>query len=212
MKKYFLMILIIITFVFTNHITAKPLILKQTIKRFVFAIGANNGGSERVKLQYAQSDAKSIVRVLQKMGGVVPEDCFLLNQPDPERLRSEMANLNNKVKKANTEHSRVEVIFYYSGHSDKEALFLKNDKVTYKEYRELINDINSNVKITILDSCASGTFTRFKGVKPRPPFLLDKANNMEGFAIITSCSSEETSQESDYLKGSFFTHNFIVQV
>lgn len=181
----------------------------KTIKRFIFAIGANDGGADRVKLQYAQSDAISVVKVMQKMGGILAEDSILLNQPDQEMIKDKMFELGKRVELAKKKHSRVEVIFYYSGHSDKESLYLKGKKFHYSKYRDLMNKIDSQVKITILDSCSSGTFTRFKGLKPRPPFLLDNKNNMEGFAIITSCSSEEASQESDYLKGSFFTHNLI---
>ena len=48
-----------------------------------------------------------------------------------------------------------------------------------------------------------------KGGKKKSPFLMDSAYNMKGNAFMTSSSSNESSQESDRLRGSFFTHNLL---
>ena len=40
-------------------------------------------------------------------------------------------------------------------------------------------------------------------------FMSDRANSMKGFAYMTSSSSDEVSQESERIKGSFFTHYLI---
>ena len=42
----------------------------QVVRRFVLAVGANDGGAERETLQYAVSDAQNFVRVMETMGGV----------------------------------------------------------------------------------------------------------------------------------------------
>ncbi len=179
---------------------------KITARRFAFIVGANNGGEGRVKLRYAIDDARSIANVLKNMGGVLSEDIRFLKDPDKKTLFSEMKKMKTGVNRAGSKYRRVEVIFYYSGHSDDKYLLLGNEKVSYVEFRDTINSMNADVRIAILDSCASGAFNLLKGVKKRSPFLVDTAYDMKGYAFMTSSSSHEASQESGQLKGSFFTH------
>jgi hypothetical protein len=179
---------------------------EQMIRRFALIIGANDGGKERVKLQYAVSDAKTVIGILERMGGVSPDDSRLLIEPSRDTLFWEMKRLKERVGRAKESHHRVEAIFYYSGHSDEKNILLGKEKVSYQEFRNSINGMAADVRIAILDSCASGAFTRLKGGKKKAPFLLDKAYNMKGYAVMTSSSSNEASQESERLKGSFFTH------
>jgi hypothetical protein len=60
---------------------------------------------------------------------------------------------------------RVEVLVYYSGHSDEEGLLLKGDKVGYRELRQRLEQLPADVRIVVLDSCSSGSLTRAKGVE-----------------------------------------------
>jgi hypothetical protein len=178
----------------------------SVIRRFALVMGANYGGRSRVKLQYAVSDAKAILKVLESLGGVSPDDSRLLIEPDREALFWEMKRLRERVERAREKHGRIEVIFYYSGHSDEWNILLGKEKVSYQEFKDEINRVNADVRIAILDSCASGAFTRLKGGKKKPPFMVDSAYDMKGYAVLTSSSSGEASQESERLKGSFFTH------
>jgi hypothetical protein len=182
---------------------------KTTTRRFAFVIGANNGGPDRVTLRYAISDARSMMKVLEDLGGVLPDDTRFLVEPDREMFFREMNRLGEKVMQAKPGARRVEVIFYYSGHSDDQNILLGNDRVSYEEFRSKINNIDADVRIAILDSCASGAFNLLKGVKKKAPFLVDTAYEMKGFAFMTSSSSIEASQESGKLKSSFFTHHLI---
>jgi hypothetical protein len=182
---------------------------QATTKRFALVVGANNGGPDRVKLKYAVSDAKSLLKVLKDMGGVTPDDSTLLADPDRKTLFLEMKKLGEKINKARSEYRRVEVIFYYSGHSDEQNILLGQEKVSYKDYRDAITGMDADVRIAVLDSCASGAFTRIKGGKKTSPFLIDTAYDMKGFAFMTSSASDEASQESDSLRASFFTHYLV---
>ena len=179
------------------------------IKRFAIVVGANNGGPDRIMLKYAVSDAVSLSKVLEDMGGVSEGDSILLEDPDRKTFFSQMKKLNQKINNARSEYRRVEVIFYYSGHSDEKNILIGKEKISYKKFRDTINRMEADIRIAILDSCASGAFTRLKGGKKRSPFLFDTAYDMKGFAFMTSSSSDEASQESDRLKGSFFTHYLI---
>lgn len=182
---------------------------QSVIRRFALVIGANNGGPRRVKLRYAVSDAKSILNVLETMGGVSADDSRLLVQPTRETFFWEINRLVERVERARANHPRVEVVLYYSGHSDEKHFLIGKNKIPYRDFQEEINRMDADVRITILDCCASGAFTRLKGGKNRAPFLIDNAYDMKGYAIMTSSSSDEASQESDRLAGSYFTHYLI---
>jgi len=183
--------------------------VKTVIKRYAMVIGANDGGKDRVKLRYAVSDAKSFLSVLEELGGVLEEDSLLLQDPDVKTFYTEMGRLLTRMEKARSEYSRVEAIFYYSGHSDAENILLGNEKISYGDFRKTIDSMPADVRIAILDSCLSGAFTRLKGGKKKLPFLIDEAYNMKGYAFMTSSSATEASQESDLIEGSFFTHYLI---
>jgi hypothetical protein len=182
---------------------------KSIIKRFAVVMGANDGGKDRIKLRYAVSDAKAMSSVLDELGGVMEEDNLLLLNPDVKTFYTEMGKLFSRMEKAKSEYSRVEVIFYYSGHSDEENILLGNEKISYEDFRQTINSMPADVHIAILDSCLSGAFARLKGGKKKKPFLVDEAYDMKGYAFMTSSSATEASQESDLIEGSFFTHYLI---
>ncbi len=179
------------------------------IQRYVVAVGANNGGTEREQLRYALSDAKSFLKVFNELGGVTRENSLFLAEPDTKSLFTELGRFQAKIEKSRPENKRLEFFFYYSGHSDDKNILLGEEKVSYEDLREIINSIEADVRIAILDSCASGAFTRTKGGKKRQPFMLDTAYDMKGYAFMSSSSANEVSQESDYINGSFFTHYLV---
>lgn len=182
---------------------------KTVIKRFAMAVGANNGGKDRVLLQYAVSDAEAILQVFEDLGGVEEDDIFLLEEPDVRAFYTELGKFQSRIEDAKDKYGRVEFIFYYSGHSDDNYILLGDEKISHEDLRDTINGIDAHVRIAILDSCASGAFTRIKGGKKRLPFMMDSAYDMRGFAVMTSCSANEASQESDLIQSSFFTHYLI---
>jgi len=181
----------------------------QNIRRFAVIVGANNGGPERVQLRYAVSDASTMMNVLKSLGGVDSRDALLLHNPDRRNFISALARVKGEIQGAKSGKDRIEFIFYYSGHSDSEAILLGREKVFYKELKDGIRGIPADVRIAILDSCSSGAFTRIKGGSFKAPFLLDTSFNMKGDAFMTSSSSDEASQESEAIKGSFFTYYLV---
>ena len=182
---------------------------KETIRRLALVIGANNGGPGRDKLRYAVSDAKAVIHVLESLGGVSADDNRLLVEPSRETLLWETGRLRERIARLRPEQPRLEVLIYYSGHSDEDNLLLGSEKVSYRELRAQLQSLAADVRIAILDSCASGAFIRAKGGRQRPPFLFDAAYDMKGFAVMTSSSADEASQESERLRGSFFTHTLV---
>ncbi len=174
-------------------------------RRFSLVVGANDGGPVRERLRYAVSDAKAVIRVLEGLGGVAPDDSRLLLEPRREALLWEMDRLRERLARLRPSQPRLEALFYYSGHADADGLLLGRERVSYRELRAWLEGLDADARVVILDSCASGAFIRPKGGRPRPPFMLDAAFDMKGYAVMTSSSADEVSQESERVRGSFFT-------
>jgi caspase domain-containing protein len=179
------------------------------VRRFALLVGANYGGLDRVRLRYAESDSQSVAQVLAKLGGVASADRLLVINPQPADLKRAFEKMDERLKAAKTANQRAEFIFYYSGHSDESGLLLRGKRFSYPEIHKAVNDLSADVRIAILDSCASGAFTRTKGGVRKPPFLIDDSTKISGFAVLTSSSASETAQESDRIGGSFFTHYLV---
>ena len=76
------------------------------------------------------------------------------------------------------------------------------------ELRRRLADSKADIRLGVIDACEAGAITREKGGRPAPSFLFD-SHQLEpstGLILITSSTEEESSQESDELGGSFFTH------
>lgn len=178
----------------------------QTVRRFALVVGANDGGGERVRLRFATSDADAMADVLRDLGDVRGGDLIELRDPTPARLESALRSIGRLLKLASQGGARTQFVFYYSGHSDESGLLLGETRVDYKTLRQRVQAVGADVRIAILDSCASGAFTRLKGGKRRAPFLASSATKVEGHAFLTSSSAHEAAQESDRVGGSYFTH------
>ena len=65
------------------------------------------------------------------------------------------------------------------------------------------------MRVAILDSCRSGALTRIKGARKLPAFEIqsDNSKTAKGVVILTSSTSDEDSQESDAIGGSYFSHH-----
>lgn len=179
------------------------------IERYVFAISANNGGSARPMLRYAESDAKSFVNVMHEMGGVPKSNQFFVREPSVSEIKKQLSVLDGVLKKNKGQNARQEVLVYYSGHADEKGIHLGDENFAWSELRANIDNLNADVKIAVIDACGSGAITRSKGGVAVPAFMVDASSDMKGYAFITSSTQDESSQESDQLKGSFFTHSLV---
>lgn len=177
--------------------------------RFALLAGSNDGGPERVQLQYAVEDAQAMARVLQELGGVRAEDTLLLADPSPDELDAGLALLDGMVQEAAARGDRTEVLVYYSGHSDEAGLRLTGEHYGYDTLRTQLDSIDSDVRILVLDSCSSGAVVRSKGGSFGAPFLVDESVDVEGHAYLTSSASDEVAQEADRIGGSYFTHYLV---
>jgi hypothetical protein len=175
-------------------------------RRLALVVGANRAGADRVPLRYAVSDAERIAGLLTEMGGVAPADCVVLREPTRRALLDSLAVMRDRAGEQRPGGGRTEVVVYYSGHADEQGLLLGRETLTYRELKDAMHGISADVGIGILDACASGEITRLKGGRLQPGFLTDESMQMKGYAFLTSSSGDEAAQESERLKGSYFTH------
>ncbi|MGM0558789.1 MAG: caspase family protein [Myxococcota bacterium] len=179
------------------------------VQRFALVIGANDGGDSRARLRHAVTDARNFARVLEELGGVQPDRMNVVEQPSPAGLEAHLDKVAEKLTAAQEESRRVEFVLYYSGHSDREGLLLGSGKVSYAKLRLSLDALPADVRLVVLDSCASGEVTRTKGGERRKPFLIDESSDVRGVAILASSSADESAQESDAIGASFFTHYLV---
>lgn len=203
------LVLLIIVFYAVDARSADDGKAYEALRRFAFIAASNDGGPGRVQLQYAHSDAIALAKVLQELGGVSSDDEMVLVEPSVRQLREGVAKMAARLRNCVRPGQRIELLFYYSGHSDENGLLLGADRLSYKEVRRLIESFPADVRIAVVDSCASGALTRRKGGKKQAPFMVDNSAKVRGYAFLTSASANEAAQESDRVGGSFFTHYLV---
>lgn len=180
---------------------------EPALRRFALLASANDGGFDRVPLRFAHSDAAGVADVLRKLGGLSDDDTILLTGARRASFRAAFERIRAAIARAGAEApARRELIVYYSGHSDEEGLLLGGERVSYRELRQWLDGAGAEVRIAILDSCASGALIRLRGGTLRPSFLHDTSSSARGHAFLTSSSAHESAQESDRIGAAFFTH------
>ena len=179
------------------------------IERYALYVASNRGGEGRETLKYAGTDAESLAKTMIEIGGVRKQNSFILVDSTREEIEGAFDNITSIIERNKYKAKRVEFLFYYSGHSDEEALLLGNEKYGYSDLKSDISNVPSDVHVVMLDSCFSGNFIRAKGGSRQKSFLVDDASVVQGHAYLSSSSESESSQESDVIGASYFTHSLI---
>jgi hypothetical protein len=176
---------------------------------YLVSIGNNAGDPTEVQLLYAERDARQVAEVFQDVGQVSGDRLLILTGQTASSIRSALLELNARIRAASHQQSRL--IVFYSGHADAQALHLKGTALPVSELRSIVKGSAARIRLLIVDACRSGAVTRVKGVSPAPEFKLTygTGDDAEGTAILTSSAAGENSQESDRLRGSFFSHHLI---
>jgi glucose/arabinose dehydrogenase len=105
-----------------------------------------------------------VAEVLVDLGGVDRGNEIVLRDPKVRDFMDALAQLSARVaagrRAVAQAGGRTEVLFYYSGHADEKGLLLGEDRVSYQSLRDRLDEIPTDVRIAVLDACASGAFTR----------------------------------------------------
>jgi hypothetical protein len=180
-----------------------------SIERYALYVASNRGGAGRETLKYAGTDAESLAKTMIEIGGVRKQNSFILVDSTREEIEGAFDNITSIIERNKYKAKRVEFLFYYSGHSDEESLLLGDEKYGYSDLKADISNVPSDVHVVMLDSCFSGNFIRAKGGSRQKSFLVDDASVVQGHAYLSSSSESESSQESDIIGASYFTHSLI---
>lgn len=192
---------------------AATLGLSANARRYALFVAASQGGPGRATLRYAIRDAERMDALFTELGGVPARDSRVLRDPTPSQIDAALRAIHGDIE-ASQQQARAlgiaprptQLLFYYSGHSDESGLLLGDQRLPYPSLRTLLAAVRADVKIAILDSCASGAFALRKGGKAEAPFLGPDSQPLSGHAFLTSSSATEVAQESERVRGSFFTH------
>lgn len=200
---------LLVAFALLSAATDAP---ERPLRRFLLAISSEDGGPGKARLRYSASDARGVARVMQDLGGVSPGRTRFLAEPDSGRFLSEFRDLSAEMERSRDSGNRVELIAYYSGHSDEDALLLGRTRIPYPRLRAAIETAPAEMRLAVLDACASGAAVRTKGGVRREAFRIEGADRLRGQAFLTSSRAEEVSHESDRIGGSFFTQAFLAGI
>jgi hypothetical protein len=183
----------------------------QGLRRFAIVAGNDTGGGDTRSLLYAGADARKVYDILTRLGGVRQEDATLLIGASASQLLSAIVAVEMQAAEAKQHGERTALFFYYSGHAKDGSLRLGETRLPIDGIKARIASSPVDVRIAILDSCKSGAVlaTRTKGARKAPAFEIqaDGPRDAKGVVILTSSASDEDSQESDAIGGSYFSHH-----
>jgi hypothetical protein len=188
-----------------------PQIARAEIERYALIAGNNQGARDEARLRYAEDDADRIASVLGDLGGFLPENTVLLKGKDAASLRRALITLNDRIRSRSDAPGIEPLLFvFYSGHADARALHLGDSEIDLAEVEKLVRGSAAAFRLLVIDACRSGALTQVKGGSSAPPFpiRIDQRLEGRGVAFMTSSAATEDAQESEALRGSFFTHYF----
>jgi hypothetical protein len=181
-------------------------------RRLAVIVGNDAGGPDTRPLLYARDDARKVYDILTRLGGVRAEDAALILDGTSQDVLAAMTEMERRARDAARRGERVALFVYYSGHAKDGALRLGATQLPLESLKGRLAQAPADVRIGIFDSCRSGLLTRSKGARKAPAFEIESnsttsARDAKGLVILTSSSSDEDSQESDLIGGSYFSHH-----
>jgi hypothetical protein len=190
-------------------LAAAPAARAEGLHRFAVIVGNDAGGSDTRPLVYARADARKVYDILTRLGGVRADDAQLVLDGSAQDLLAALSATERRAADARARGERTALILYYSGHAKDGALRLGDTRLPLDSLKARVAASPVDVRIAILDSCRSGELTRTKGARRAPAFQIqaEGPRDAKGLVILTSSSSDEDSQESDLLGGSYFSHH-----
>ncbi len=188
-----------------------PVIAAPHPHAYAIVVGSNAGGPGQGSLRFAEGDAQRVAEVLRELGHFDARDVHVLLHPDASQVFAAIDDIGAEVQASAARGEQAEVVFYYSGHARATAVNLGSDELPLASLRARLTALPTALTIVVLDACQSGAFARVKGAAPAADFTYNSVSKLtqKGLAVMASSSQEELSQESDELRGSYFTHHLV---
>jgi hypothetical protein len=185
-----------------------PGLAAEELSRYAIVVGANHGLPGSVDLRFAERDAHQVHQVLGELGGVDEEHAVLLTDPDAARFWGALDEMDARMREAAAEGRRTFLLLYFSGHATTRGIELGAARIPLAQLKRYLEESAATVRFAVIDACYSGAIVRAKGSRAAEAFPLefDDQLDVRGYAILTSSSATEVSQEADALGGSVFTH------
>ncbi len=174
--------------------------------RILVAAGSKLGLAAERPLKFASTDASRVRDVVVSLGGVKPENAYVLAEPSRAQLFAAVDRARAEAQKHRTDE--VTLIFYFSGHGDHDAIHLGDDRVLLSDLSAKLGEVPAGLRIAVTDACRA---TRDKGFTADEPFAITATNvpQATGQVWLHASSDGEAAQESDELQGAIFTHAWI---
>lgn len=174
--------------------------------RILVSAGSKLGLAAERPLKFASSDASRVRDVVVSLGGVKAEHAFVLAEPSRAQLFAAVDKARAEAQKHPA--SEVTLIFYFSGHGDRDAIHLGDDRVLLSDLSTKLGEVPAGLRIAVTDACRA---SREKGFTADEPFAITATNvpQATGQVWLHASSDGEAAQESDELQGAIFTHAWL---
>lgn len=191
-------------------VCAEPAWAQSTQVRLGMVVGNNLGRDAARSLRYAESEVGRLADVLMGSGDF--DEIVTLRGATKSEIEKTLVQLRQRLEAAKRGGRQTMFLFYYSGHGDNEALEIGSERLLLRDLRSYLEQlVSADVRIAFVDACQSGALTGVKGGKRAPGYEVRLADpgQIKGMAIVTSSTANELSQESDELRGSFFSQSIM---
>ncbi len=180
-------------------------------QKFALVVGNNEGLPSQARLLFAEDDARKVVETLKTFGGFKRKNIIFLKNKRSKDLQRAFDQLKNKLKRVSSRKDTL-LFFYYSGHSTPDKLQMNGTSYSFKKIKQFLKKAPATIRFAVLDSCYSGVISGTKGAHmiPLDNMGFSKKLDADGYAILTSSSANELSNENEKFSGSVFTH-FLVR-
>ena len=180
--------------------------------RFAVVLGNNLGHDARRPLLFAEADARKVAKTLVEVGGFAAERVRLLLGAEAEQAWRTVRAVARAAAAAGAKGGGQSLLLvYYSGHADGDVLELGTSSLHFARLASFLRQPGITVRLAFIDSCKSGSLVTMKGGRRGPAYQIRVSEQMRssGYAIITSSTEDELSQEAAEIRGSFFSHYLV---
>ena len=208
MRLPLLSTIVVLLFATISTATARA----DDVVSYALIVGSNRPGPGQTALAFAEDDAREVADVLRELGGYDRARIQVVANPSSRELLAAIDKLDRAVAADAAAGRTPRVFFYYSGHAKASGLSLGDDELALDTLRARLFATRAALTVVVLDACQSGAFSRVKGVEPAADFSYNSRARLDasGVAVLASSTGSELSQESDYLRSSYFTHHFLI--
>ncbi len=199
---------ILSTAILALGISALPRVAQAEPLRILITAQYGRGLDHEKPLHFTERDTRRVSDVFTSIGGVKKESVIVVSDATTASLDAAFAKARTLA--ATHRPEEVSIFFYFSGHGDRQNLHLQDGLFARATLAERLGTVPANLRMAVTDACRT-ELVREKGVTLEPAFdvSLQPGDDASGAVWIHASANGESSQESEDLEGSIFTHYFV---